>query len=374
MDQIWLAVPGLAIWSAILLLPWRPWSTRESFTAAPPAAIPDLGNVTILIPARNERSVIETTLRAAAAQGTGHRIVVVDDQSTDGTADAAGATGTPLLTIVPGRPLPSGWTGKLWALEQGLQQVETEFVLQLDADIELLPGTITGLRAMMLERNLGLVSLMARLRMVTRWERVLMPAFVFFFRLLYPFALSNSGARMVAAAAGGCILTRAAILRGIGGYAALRNALIDDCALARKVKQSGHRTWIGLTHSALSHRAYETVDSVREMVARTAFAQLRHSFTLLLLCSVLMIAAFAMPVIALCLGGPALVIAAVTLLLMALSYLPTLRYYGLPGIWVLPLPLAGMLYLLMTWSSAARHWAGRGARWKGRSYLGGAHG
>jgi hopene-associated glycosyltransferase HpnB len=368
MDPLWLAVPGCIIWAAILAAPWRPWSSRPSFDAEPPHSPPDLGDVTVLIPARNESAGIACTLRAAAGQGQNLRIVLVDDQSTDGTADAARAADVAGLTVVHGAALPAGWTGKLWALEQGLHHVETPLVLQLDADIELLPGTIAGLRARLLGHDLALVSLMARLRMENAWERVLMPAFVFFFRLLYPFRVANSRSRFVAAAAGGCILVRTGVLRQLGGFAALRGALIDDCTLARRIKDLGYRTWIGLTRSAISHRVYPALGSIWEMVTRTAYTQLRHSPLLLLLCTALMLAAFVAPLPALLLAGPARGIGATTLVLMCIGYLPTLRYYGLPPAWCLTLPVAGVLYLLMTWSSALRHWSGAGARWKERSY------
>jgi hopene-associated glycosyltransferase HpnB len=370
MDPLWLVVPGCAIWSAILLLPWRPWSSQPSFDARAPIAAPDLQDVTVLIPARNERAIIERTLRSLATQGQNLRIVMVDDQSTDGTAEVARQCGLPGLSIFSGEPLPPGWTGKLWAQEQGLRHVEGRLVLQLDADIELLPGTIAGLREQLDSRNLGLVSLMARLSMDGPWERALMPAFVFFFRLLYPFNLSNSRSRLVAAAAGGCILIRTDILRQMGGFGALKGELIDDCTLARSVKNLGHRTWVGLTHSAISHRPYRELGSVWEMVARTAFTQLRHSAMLLLFCTVIMLAAFVLPVVALGLSGTTQITGAVTLALMAMSYIPTLRYYDVPSIWSVTLPLAGVLYLFMTWTSAWRHWVGAGARWKERSYPG----
>ncbi len=368
MDPLWLVVPGCAIWSAILLLPWRPWSTQPAFDAPTPAAAPDLHDVTVLIPARNECDGIGRTLRSLATQGENLRIILVDDQSTDGTAEAARQCALPGLRIVNGEALPAGWTGKLWAQEQGLRHVESRLVLQLDADIELVPGTIAGLREQMDSRDLGLVSLMARLAMEGPWERALMPAFVFFFRLLYPFHLSNSRSRLVAAAAGGCILIRTDILRQMGGFGALKGALIDDCTLAAAVKASGHRTWVGLTHSAISHRAYRDLGSVWEMVARTAFTQLRHSALLLLFCTVVMLAAFVLPVVALGQSGTAQIMALATLALMAMSYIPTLRYYDIPSIWSMALPLAGVLYLLMTWTSAWRHWFGAGALWKERSY------
>ncbi len=365
---LWLVLPGCAIWTAILLVPWRPWSTQSSFDAEIPLTLPDLSDVTVLIPARNERNEIQRTLHSLAGQGRNLRVVLVDDQSTDGTAEAARQCGLPELSIVNGEPLPPDWTGKLWALEQGLRDVHSVLVLQLDADIELLPGTVAGLREQMQNRDLGLISLMARLTMDSPWERALMPAFVYFFRLLYPFQLSNSRFKLVAAAAGGCILLRTDILRQMGGYSALKGALIDDCTLARKVKDLGHRTWIGLTHSAISHRAYGDLGSVWEMVARTAFTQLRHSVVLLLLCTGMMAAAFLLPVMALGQSGITQVMGAGTLILMAVSYLPTLRYYDVPFVWAVTLPLAGMLYLLMTWTSAWRHWAGTGARWKERNY------
>ncbi|OGT79369.1 MAG: glycosyl transferase [Gammaproteobacteria bacterium RIFCSPLOWO2_02_FULL_61_13] len=368
MDPLWLVVPGCAIWSAILLLPWRPWSTQPSFDAQVPPAAPDLRDVTVLIPARNEQAGIGKTLRSLANQGQNLRIVLVDDQSTDGTAEAARQCGLPGLSIISGDALPPGWTGKLWAQEQGLRHIESRLVLQLDADIELLPGTIAGLRELMESGNLGLVSLMARLSMDGPWERALMPAFVYFFRLLYPFKLSNSRSRLVAAAAGGCILIRTDILREMGGFGALKGELIDDCTLARMVKKLGHRTWVGLTHSAISHRPYRELGSVWEMVARTAFTQLRHSALLLLFCTVIMLAAFVLPVSALGQSGTTQIVGVVTLALMAMSYIPTLRYYDIPLIWSLTLPLAGVLYLLMTWTSAWRQWVGAGARWKERSY------
>ena len=368
MDPLWLVVPGCAIWSAILLLPWRPWSTQPSFDAQTPQAVPDLSDVTVLIPARNERDTIGKTLRSLANQGRNLRVVLVDDQSTDGTSELARQCSLPDLNILTGDALPADWTGKLWAQEQGLRHVQTRLVLQLDADIELVPGTIAGLREMMAARKLGLVSLMARLSMDGPWERALMPAFVYFFRLLYPFNVSNTPSRLVAAAAGGCILIRTDILRQMGGFGALKGELIDDCTLARMVKSLGHRTWVGLTHSAISHRPYRELGSVWEMVARTAFTQLRHSVPLLLLCTAIMLAAFVLPLAALGQAGATRVVGGVTLALMAVSYIPTLRYYDIPVIWSVTLPLAGVLYLLMTWTSAWRHWVGAGARWKERSY------
>jgi cellulose synthase/poly-beta-1,6-N-acetylglucosamine synthase-like glycosyltransferase len=211
---------------------------------------------------------------------------------------------------------------------------------------------------------------MAYLRMKGLWERLLMPAFIYFFKLLYPFALSNSRSRIVAAAAGGCILMRTDVLSEIGGFGTIRTALIDDCSLARSVKNRGYRTWTGLTRSVISHREYSALSDVWAMVARTAYAQLHHSIVLLLVCSALMVAAFVLPLAALFQPAmSALVVGIASLLLMAATYAPTIRYYGLGMLWVLTLPIAGLLFLLMTWSSAASHWFGRGAAWKDRHYL-----
>jgi len=374
MSAIWLALPGLFIWSAIALLPWRPWSTRESLDGDPGIPAADLGQITVLIPARNEADVIGRTLASVAAQGKGHRIILVDDQSGDGTARVAAETRIEGLEIVPGHPLPTGWTGKLWALEQGRLRASSPLLLLLDADIELQPGAIAALRDKLEREHLALASLMAKLRMSTFWERLLVPAFVYFFKLLYPFRLSNSAFPYVAAAAGGCILLRRDALEAIGGFAALRGRLIDDCSLAAAVKRSGGRTWIGLTHTVLSHRAYTGLRPIWEMVARTAFTQLHHSGLLLMLCTLLMLGAFAAPVAALFAPAPgAQALAAGSLLVMGGSYVPVLRYYGLSPLWAAALPLTGVLFLLMTWTSALRHWHGDGSLWKDRHYAGMEH-
>ncbi|MFQ5659488.1 MAG: glycosyltransferase [Gammaproteobacteria bacterium] len=370
MGLVWLAFPGLIIWCGILLLPWRPWSTRETLEAAPGSG-QDLSHVTVLIPARNEQDVIANTLHAVAAQGKNHRIVLIDDQCGDRTRHIAENLGIENLTVINGEPLPPGWSGKLWALEQGRAQVQSDVILLLDADIELKPGVMSALLAKMTNEKLHLVSLMASLRIQSPWEMLLMPAFIYFFKLLYPFRISNSTSNITAAAAGGCILIDQQILDDLGGFAALKSELIDDCALARRVKNRGGRTWIGLTHSVISRRRYDTLRSIWEMVSRTAFTQLRYSTSLLLLCTLLLIAAFCLPVIALFSQEPVTVgVSILDILLMVGSYLPTLKYYGMSGFWGFTLPITAMLYLLMTWSSAINRWYGTGAFWKDRTYTG----
>jgi hopene-associated glycosyltransferase HpnB len=308
-------------------------------------------------------------LRALTAQGTGMKIVLIDDQSDDATTRIAQAAAKD-LRIVSVRELPAGWSGKLWALEQGRRYVHTPFMLLLDAAIELGPGILAALRERMQQHNLGLISLMASLRMQSFWERLLMPAFIYFFKLLYPFRLSNSSrCQQVAAAAGGCVLLRTQVLEEIGGFHSLRDALIDDCALAGRVKSLGYRTWVGLTHSVRSLRAYDDLAGIWNMVARSAFTQLHYSIVRLLACTAIFIIAFWIPPAALMLPDAAMrTVAATTLGAMMLSYLPTLRFYSRSPAWALVMPLIGSLYLAMTWTSAVRYWCGYRSYWKKRTY------
>ena len=370
MSGLLLTAAGTAIWLVILLLPWRPWSTRETLDATPGEPAPDLSDLTVLIPARNEASVIGEVLAALPTQGANLRVIVIDDQSDDGTADAARTDSRDDLKIVAGEPPPDGWSGKLWALEQGRKRASTPLLLLLDADIRLEPGTIASLLYQRAESGVAFVSLMARLRMVSGWEILLMPAFVYFFKLLYPFALSNRARGPVAAGAGGCILVEAEAIERIGGFGAVRGALIDDCALAKAVKRAGYRTWTGMTHSAVSLRPYPALGDIWEMVARNAFTQLQYSIALLLAVTVIFVLACAMPSLALVAfpGAGATLLGALGLVAMATSYIPTLRYYGLSPLLALLMPFIGALYLAMTWSSAIRYWQGRRSQWKGRIY------
>lgn len=362
-----LSLSGLCLWGIILLLPWRPWSTRETLDAdADTMPGNDLSFITVLIPARNEAEVIEQTLQGLVSQGQGLKIILIDDQSTDQTTAIALNTGVSGLHIVPGQPLPEGWSGKLWALEQGRKEIETDLVLLLDADIRLLPGTLRALIQKLDQDQLDMVSLMAQLNMQGFWGKLLIPAFVFFFKLLYPFSLSNAPASRVAAAAGGCILVKKSFLDKVGAFTSLKNSLIDDCALAHRIKVNGGRTWTGLSHSAVSLRPYHNLKDIWDMVARNAFTQLRFSLVLLALCTLLMTIAFLLPL------GQVLTLEPVgiaTLVLMILCYLPTLRYYGIHALWGCLLPVSGILYLGMTWSSARRHLYRKGATWKGRRYI-----
>jgi hopene-associated glycosyltransferase HpnB len=359
------AVPVI-IWLAVLLAPWRPWSTRERLEADDDSHRPtDLEGITVLIPARNEAGTLAATLDALQRQGLGLQVVVVDDQSSDDTA--AIATGFAGTRVLSGQPLPQGWTGKLWALEQGKSQVRTPITLLLDADIQLLPGMLPTLLAFKRREQLHFVSLMADLRRSGFWDCLLLPAFVYYFKLLYPFALSNGRNRYVAAAAGGCVLVDTEVLRQVGAFACLRDALIDDCALARQVKNAGYRTWIGLSRDVISLRPYGSLTSIHDMVARTAFTQLGYSTRLLLGVTLIFLLAYGAPLalLELPVDRPWALLAWAA---MTLSYLPILRYYRLSPLWALLLPLTALLYLGMTWSSALRYWRGLRSQWKGRRY------
>lgn len=370
MELFWscLAAAGTSIWLAVLFLPWRLWDTRICLDADPSDTVEDLSDITVLIPARNEAALIHKTLSALKAQGHGLTIIVVDDQSSDGTARIAKRLGKDRLQVIAGELPPAGWSGKVWALHQGFHEVKTPLTLLLDADIRLERGILPLARRMMREKDLQFLSLMAALRMVSFWERLLMPAFVYFFGLLYPFRLSNSSSSSVAAAAGGFILLETRLIYKIGGFQAIRGELIDDCALARAVKSRGYRTWIGLTHSVRSLRAYKSMKTVWNMVARTAFTQLRYSSLLLILCTALLMVAFWLPLLGAAFGTvPARTLSAIALGAMILSYLPVLSFYSLSKWWTLTLPLVGTLYLSMTWTSALRYWQGKRSPWKERN-------
>ncbi len=371
MATFWLAacVPGAILWLIILLLPWRPWSTRERLEGSENAPAPETAHLTILIPARNESGQISRTLAAIRAQTPDVRVILVDDRSSDGTVDAARTAGLANLRIVAGQPIESGWTGKLWALDQGLALVETELTLLLDADIELGPGIIAALLEHHREKKLKMVSLMATLETGGFWEKLLLPAFVYFFKLLYPFHLSNSSFRWVAAGAGGCVLVETAVLREIGAFACIKDELIDDCALAANVKNAGHKIWIGLSHSVTSHRHYRGLHTIWNMVARTAFTQLHYSTLLLIICVLILSWAFWLPIAGLLAGDPIARVASSTALgAMILTYLPTLRFYRLSAFRALLLPVIGTLYLAMTIDSAWRYWRGQRSAWRGRVY------
>ncbi len=367
--MVYLLAAGALLWVGLLLVPWRPWSTRENLEPDKGNIALSLSNVTVLIPARNEAASVQRTLSALGVQGTDLKIILVDDQSSDGTAAIAQSTLATGLAVVNGARLPPEWTGKLWALEQGLQNAATELVLLLDADIELELGVVGALRQKLISDQLDLVSIMAWLRMETFWEKLLAPAFIYFFKLVYPFAYGNKPDSKFGVAAGGCILARANALRNAGAFQSIRDAIIDDCALASRIKASGGRTWIGLSRSVRSHRPYPRLADFWEMVARTAYTQLHYSIWLLLGTTFLMSLMFLIPVAGLLTGSFAVrAFAVIGMCAMMTSYLPTLRYYRRSVLWATMLPFIGCLYLVMTWASAIRFWQGKRSEWKGRVY------
>jgi hopene-associated glycosyltransferase HpnB len=362
------AAAAAALWIALLALPWRPWLTGPVLDGDASRAAPRADDVTALVPARDESAVIARSL--AAVSGQVARVVVVDDQSADDTAAIAGAAGA---VVVHGRPLPPGWSGKVWALEQGLAHADTRYVLLLDADIAIAPGLVAALRSKLASGDFAFASVVPRPRFAGFWEKLLMPAFVYFFALLYPFRLSNSKRSQVAAASGGCVLVERRVLHEIGGFAALKGALIDDCTLAALVKRAGFATWIGVTHSAASLRRYARLGPLWAMVERSAYTQLRYSCFRLVACTALMVLAFWIPVLSLFDPTPwTRVCGAGAIVFMCASYVPTLRFYARSPLWALALLVTGTLFLAMTWTSALRYYRRERARWKGRVYEVGA--
>ncbi|GAB4183327.1 MAG: glycosyltransferase [Wenzhouxiangellaceae bacterium] len=364
--MLWLAAAPLLIWVGLLLTPWQPWRCQQQLASisAEPLSAAIASQITVLIPARNEAACIGRTLTALRQQSSHMRVIVVDDQSQDETAAIARQHGAEVIT---GAPLAPGWTGKLWAMQQGLEKVTSPWLLQLDADIELASGMIEALWRQQ-QQGYDLVSIMAMLPTVSLWQRWLLPAYVWFFKLIYPFQLVAQSGR-VAAAAGGCILLRRTLLCAIGGYQSLHDAVIDDCTLAARVKQAGGRCWLGLSHNVISHRDGSSLSDISHLVTRTAYTQLRHSLLWLLAASGLMVVAFwAAPLLVLSEQPGVRAMAVAALMAMVISYQPTLRFYRLSPLWGLMLPFTAALYLGMSWLSAWQHWRGGGAHWKGRVY------
>lgn len=361
-----LAAASLACWAGVLLAPWAAWLCRERLEADSRPSAPRK-DFTVLIPARDEAAVIGETLRALRDAAPDAPVIVIDDQSSDATADIARGSGLPGLTVIAGTVPPAGWTGKLWALQQGMVRVATPRALLLDADIRLAPGMLAPLQRKA-DEGRALVSVCAEPcwhGIAARW---LAPAFVHFFKLLYPFALANRQGSRVAAAAGGVILVDRDALVDAGGFGAWRDAIIDDCALAAHVKRTGRRCWIGLTHGAASLRRTD-FGGIAHMIARTAFVQLRESAWLTLAASALLILAFWVPVLALAFGtGGTRVLGLLACLALLAAYLPTLMYYRRNPLAALLLPLAATFFLAATWYSAWRGLAGTRSAWKGRRY------
>ena len=366
----------LAIWIYLLLGRGGFWrmNVDDPGSAQPIRAIP---KVAVIVPARNEAAAVGRAVESLLRQdfsGSLH-IFLVDDHSSDGTAELAtrAAEYAPSLhhfTLVRARELPAGWTGKLWAVSEGLEpaaSLQPDYVWLTDADVVHEPDVLSSLLERAETGNFDLVSRMVKLHCQSLAERMLIPAFVFFFFKLYPPAWVNLPTRnRTAAAAGGCILIRAQALARMGGIAAIRDELIDDCALAREVKKTG-RIWLGLTARSKALREYQSFGEIRRMISRTAFRQLHHSPWLLSLVIAGMAVTYLAPVLLLSAGKWTAALAFAAYLLMAIAYRPILRFYGLSLFWAALLPLTAAFYVAATVNSALEHWSGHGGWWKGRA-------
>ncbi|WP_416673183.1 glycosyltransferase [Egbenema bharatensis] len=427
---LFLTLLSLIIWLYLLVLRgqfWRSDQQLESASFSLPPTPNSLPSICAVIPARNEADLLPATIRSLLTQDYpgDFTIIVVDDHSTDGTAQAAIEAAESLqqahrLQVMQAAPLPSGWTGKLWAMEQGVQKAQAaapDYLLLTDADIQHDALNLYRLSSKAVQDSLSLVSVMVRLRCDSFWERLLIPAFVFFFEKLYPFRWVNDPCNPTAAAAGGCILVRRETLNAIGGIASIRDALIDDCALAQAVKSRPPLLdpdfmgtskfaptsdfmgaskfaptsdfmgaskfaptdspytpiWLGLSDRTLSLRPYSSLKSIWDMVARSAYTQLDYSPLLLAGTVVGMAIVYLIPPLSLILGvgigsWEIALVGLASWLLMTIAYLPTVQFYQCSPGYALALPGIAFLYNLMTIDSAWRHWRGQGGVWKGRVY------
>jgi hopene-associated glycosyltransferase HpnB len=371
-----LAAIPLTIW--IYLLAARGTFWRLSEDNITPKQLENWPRVVAVVPARNEAAAIFQTISSLAKQDYPGQfsIIVVDDHSEDATATLARKAAEKCgaaqrIAIHSAGNLPPGWTGKLWALNEGVQLAASqlpEFLWFTDADIEHAPDTLRRLVFRAERDSLDLASLMVLLQAKTFPEWLLIPPFLYFFLMLYPprwIADPNAG---TAGAAGGCILLRRNVLAPIRGLAAIRGEVIDDCALARAVKKNGGRIWMGLTRTSVSLRSYGTFAEIRDLIARTAFTQLRYSFLLLVATLAGLFVTYLLAWICFfTLDEPGWLLASTAISIMTATYGATVRFYGLPWLWALTLPFAAIFYGYATFLSAVRYWLGRGGQWKGRA-------
>lgn len=369
-----IALLSLAIWVWLLVAHGGFWLAAERDDAAlpDPAAWPDLA---VIVPARDEAEVIARSIGSLLAQDYpgALRIILVDDGSSDGTGRVARETAEKLesdrLTVIGGAPLPRGWTGKLWAVSQGVEAAGAgpEYLWLTDADIVHAPDTARSLVARAERDGLVLNSSMADLRCESPAERALIPAFIFFFMMLYPFGRVNRRSSSVAGAAGGCVLLRRDTFAKAGGIAAIRDAIIDDCALGALMKKEGPIR-LQLTRRSRSIRPYGGWRPIGAMVARSAYAQLGYSPLLLAgTLAGMALVYLAPPLFTLFGTGTARLAGALAWVLMAVAYQPTLRFYRRSPLWGAVLPLVSAFYVGATFMSAVHHWQGRGGMWKGRA-------
>ncbi len=355
-----LGVLVCATWLYLLLFRGHFWWMRDGAFMPSPGG--SSATVAAVIPARNEFPSVAWALTTLSAQRYPNSlaIILVDDHSTDNTA----AIASRYATVIQSAPLPPGWTGKLWAVSQGIAQAGIpDYYLLTDADIVHTPDNLASLVARAEAGNYDLVSYMATLRCESLAERALIPAFVFFFFLLYPPAWIANPKRRTAGAAGGCMLIRRAILERIGGIASIRGELIDDCALARAVKRVGGRIWLGPSRSVESIRPYNSFAEVGSMILRTAFTQLRYSTALLVATVVGLAIVYLLPPVMALAGNPW---GAAAWLMMSIAYFPAVHFYRRNALWALLLPVIAAFYMGCTVASAVQYWRGAGGSWKGR--------
>lgn len=369
----------LLIWIVLTFFRGAFWQLRAFDDDIAPHPSPLVWpRVLCVMPVRNEAETIARAVSSLAKQEYPgeFRIVIVDDHSEDATSDLARtaaqqAGAAERVRILHAETLQGGWTGKLWALQQGIASCEQdalEYFWFTDADIEHAPDTLARLVSRAEQQRVDLVSLMVLLQAKTFPERLLIPPFLYFFLKLYPPRWIAATKARTAGAAGGCILLRRSALERIGGFAAIRAEVIDDCALARAVKRSGGAIWMGLTRKSVSLRAYQTFGEIRDLIARTAFTQLNYSSLLLLGTLAGMLLTYLAPVAFAFHPQPVVWrMGLAAWLLMAMTYLPTVRFYGLSPLWAPFLPAAAAFYSYATWLSAVRYWLGRGGQWKGRA-------
>lgn len=370
-----LGLLALTIWLYLLLGRGGFWLARERDTGGG-AALARWPSVMAIVPARNEADVIEQSIASLLRQdypGILH-IILVDDASSDGTATRASAAahGDARLEVVRGEPLPAGWTGKVWAQHQGVSRAlstsdKPDYLLLTDADIGHAPDNLRAL--IMQAENQGVVLVSSMVELSCRYwaERFLIPAFVFFFQMLYPFAWVADRNRTVAAAAGGCMLVRRETLEHVGGMSSIRSEIIDDCALARRLKTQG-QIRLGLTRRARSLRPYAGLREIGRMVSRSAYAQLDYSPLLLIGTVAGMAITYLVPALLALLGhGAAQAVGLAAWLLMAVAFQPVLRFYRVSPLWGLALPAIAAAYTVFTIQSAMAVWRGQGGQWKGRA-------
>jgi len=369
---------SLLVWLYLLLARGGFWRVKKHLgTVAALGREQRSCRVAFVVPARNEAEFIGQSITSLLNQSGNHsiHIFLVDDGSTDRTADvarrAAAKTGKPSdLTVIPGLPLPAGWTGKLWAMQQGIERAKEstpDFFLLTDADILHAPDNLATLIAIAEGGSYDLASFMVKLQCRTLAEKFLIPAFVFFFFKLYTPSWISDPQRKTAGAAGGSILVRPRALERAGGIEAIRGEIIDDCSLAKAVKRQGGRLWLGLTPETVSLRPYKTFAEVGRMISRTAFNQLNHSVLTLFAAFIGLALMYLAPPLLLFTRHPLpITLGALSWLLMTVAYLPMVRFYRLNPLWALALPFAAIFYMGATLHSAFNFWFGRGGQWKGR--------